>query len=104
VIETASSPKVWDFLLDLAAARGRISCFGLYPESNFKPLVAIRNGLTIYGDVAFVPRHFIRAIGWLESGKVSAKPLVTRRFTLDQAEEAFEAFNHKETVRSLFEL
>ncbi len=103
VIETASSPKVWDFLLDIAAARGRISCFGLYPESNFKPLSVIRSGVTIYGDVAFLQRHFIRAISWLESGKVSGQALVTKRFNLDQAGEAFTAFKQKETVKCLFE-
>ncbi|MBN2552535.1 MAG: alcohol dehydrogenase catalytic domain-containing protein [Spirochaetales bacterium] len=103
VIETASSPRVWDFLLDMAAARGRISCFGLYPESNFKPLVLIRSGVTLYGDVAFLQRHFIRSIQWLASGKVSGQALVTKRFTLEQAPEAFEAFKHKETVKCLFE-
>ena len=103
VVETASSAKVWDFLLDIAAARGRISPFGLYPESNFQPLALIRKGLTVYGDVAFLQRHFIQAIGWLESGKVSGQALVTKRFTLDQAEEAFTAFKHKETVKCLFE-
>jgi threonine dehydrogenase-like Zn-dependent dehydrogenase len=103
VIETASSPKVWDFLLGLVAAKGRISCFGLYPESSFQPLALIRSGVTIYGDVAFLQRHFIRAIGWLQSGKVSGQALVTKRFTLDQAGEAFDAFKHKETVKCLFE-
>jgi threonine dehydrogenase-like Zn-dependent dehydrogenase len=104
VVETASSPKVWDFLLDLVAARGRISPFGLYPESNFKPLALIRKGVTMYGDVAFLQRHFIRAISWLESGKVSGKALVTKRFTFDQADEAFKAFKQKETVKCLFEI
>ncbi|RKX76877.1 MAG: hypothetical protein DRP87_10735 [Spirochaetes bacterium] len=104
VIETASSPIVWDFLLDIVASKGRISSFGLYPESSFKPLALIRKGVTIYGDVAFLQRHFVRAIGWLESGKVSGQSLVTRRFSLDQAEEAFEAFRQKETVKCLFEL
>lgn len=103
VVETASSPKVWDFLLDIVAARGRISPFGLYPESNFNPLALVRKGVTVYGDVAFLQRHFIRAIGWLESGKVSGQALVTKRFSLDQAREAFEAFKHKETVKCLFE-
>ena len=91
------------FLLGLVAAKGRISCFGLYPESSFQPLALIRSGVTIYGDVAFLQRHFIRAIGWLQSGKVSGQALVTKRFTLDQAGEAFDAFKHKETVKCLFE-
>jgi threonine dehydrogenase-like Zn-dependent dehydrogenase len=104
LIETASSPKVWDYLLDLMAARGRMSVFGLYPESKFQPLALIRKGVTLYGDVAFLTRHFIRAIGWLEAGQVSGQALVTRRFRLDQAGEAFEAFKNKETVKCLFEL
>ncbi len=103
VIETASSPKVWDFLLELAAAKGRVSTFGLYPESSFKPLTVLRNGLTIFGDVAFVQRHFMRAISWLESGKISGQALVTRRFRFDDAAEAFETFRAKETVKCLFE-
>jgi threonine dehydrogenase-like Zn-dependent dehydrogenase len=104
LIETASSPKVWDYLLDLMAARGRMSVFGLYPEARFQPLALIRKGITLYGDVAFLTRHFIRAIGWLESGKVSGQALVTKRFRLEQAGEAFEAFKNKETVKCLFEL
>jgi threonine dehydrogenase-like Zn-dependent dehydrogenase len=103
VVETASSPKVWEFLLDIVAARGRISPFGLYPESAFQPLALIRKGVTIYGDVAFLQRHFIRAIRWLEAGKVSGQALVTKRFALDQALECFDAFKHKETVKCLFE-
>jgi threonine dehydrogenase-like Zn-dependent dehydrogenase len=104
LIETASSPKVWDYLLDLMAARGRMSVFGLYPEAKFQPLALIRRGVTLYGDVAFLTRHFIRAIGWLEAGKVSGQALVTKRFSLDQAGEAFQAFRNKETVKCLFEL
>lgn len=104
LIETASSPKVWDYLLDLMAAHGRMSVFGLYPQSSFQPLALIRKGVTLYGDVAFLTPHFMRAIDWLSSGKVSGKALVTKRFTLDQAGEAFEAFNNKETVKCLFEV
>jgi threonine dehydrogenase-like Zn-dependent dehydrogenase len=104
LIETASSPKVWDYLLDLMAAKGRMSVFGLYPESKFHPLALIRKGVTLYGDVAFLTKHFIRAIGWLEAGKVSGQALVTRRVRLDEAGQAFEAFNKKETVKCLFEL
>jgi threonine dehydrogenase-like Zn-dependent dehydrogenase len=104
LIETASSPKVWDYLLDLMAARGRMSVFGLYPESVFQPLTLIRKGVTLYGDVAFLTKHFLRAIDWLDSGKVSGQALVTRRFRLDEAGEAFEAFTKKETVKCLFEL
>ncbi len=104
LIETASSPKVWDYMLDLVAAKGRVSCFGLYTESNFQPIKAIRSGITIYGDVAFLERHFIKGLSWLEAGKVSGEALVTKRYSLDEAEQAIKDFKAKETVKCMFEL
>jgi threonine dehydrogenase-like Zn-dependent dehydrogenase len=104
VIETANHPSVWDYLLDIVAARGRISTFGLYPEARIKPLALLRRGATIYGDVALLSRHFIRAIKWLETKKVSGEKLITKRFALDQMEEAFTVFRGGETIKVLFEV
>jgi len=104
VIETANHPVVWEYLLDIAAARGRISTFGLYPEAKIKPLALLRKGATIYGDVALLSRHFVRAIKWLETRKVSGEKLITRRFALDQMEEAFTVFRGGETIKVLFEV
>jgi len=103
VIETANHPVVWDYLLDIVAARGRISTFGLYPEAKIKPLTLLRKGATIYGDVALLSRHFVRAIKWLETKKVSGEKLITKRFSLDQMEEAFQVFRAGETIKVLFE-
>jgi threonine dehydrogenase-like Zn-dependent dehydrogenase len=104
VIETANHPVVWDYLLDIVAARGRISTFGLYPEARIKPLTLLRKGATIYGDVALLSRHFMRAIKWLETKKVSGEKLITKRFALDQMEEAFAVFRAGETIKVLFEV
>jgi threonine dehydrogenase-like Zn-dependent dehydrogenase len=43
-------------------------------------------------------------MNWVVSGKVSAQKMITKRFGLDQAEEAFEAGRQGETVKVLFEL
>lgn len=104
VIETANHPIVWDYLLDIVAARGRISTFGLYPEARIKPLALLRKGATIYGDVALLSKHFMRAIKWLETRKVSGEKLITRRFALEQMEEAFKVFYGGETIKVLFEV
>jgi threonine dehydrogenase-like Zn-dependent dehydrogenase len=40
----------------------------------------------------------------VEYKKVTAEPLVTRRFCLDQAQEAFEAFHTGDTAKVLFEM
>ncbi|MFC1532904.1 zinc-binding dehydrogenase [Thermodesulfobacteriota bacterium] len=104
VVETANSPKATRMAFDLAAPRGRVVLFGLYPEASFSPVQMLRKGLTVFGDVALVPRQFLRAMNWVLSGKVSAQKVITKRFGLDQAEEAFEAGRKGDTVKVLFEL
>lgn len=104
VIETASSPKALATAYDIVGARGRISTFGLYPEATIKPVDILRKGITIYGDVALLTRHFMRAIRWVEDKKVLAEPLITERFSLDQAQEAIDELDKGHTVKVLFEL
>jgi len=104
VVETASSPKATTLAVEIAAPRGRVLLFGLYPEATISPVQLLRRGLTIYGDVGLVPRHFRRAIQWVATGKVSAKKMITKRFSLDQAQEAFDSVGQGETVKVLFEV
>lgn len=104
VVETASSPEALPLAVNIAAARGRVALFGLYPEVTISPLTILRSGLSIYGDVGLVSRHFIRAIRWVEYKKVLAEPLVRRRFKLEEVKEAFEALRQGETIKVLFEL
>jgi threonine dehydrogenase-like Zn-dependent dehydrogenase len=104
VVETANSPKATQMAFDLAAPRGRVILFGLYPEATFSPVQMLRKGLTVIGDVALVPRQFLMAMNWVKSGKVSVQKMITKRFSLDQAREAFEAGRQGTTVKVLFEL
>jgi threonine dehydrogenase-like Zn-dependent dehydrogenase len=104
VVETANHPSTVPLAINLAAAKGRVVLFGLYPEATLSPLTLLRSGLTVMGDVAVVPGQFLRAIRWVEHKKVLAEPLVSRSFRLDQAEEAFGAFHQGDTVKVLFEM
>lgn len=104
VVETANHPSTIPLAVNLAAARGRVVLFGLYPEATMSPLTFLRSGLTMAGDVAVVPRQFLRAIRWVEYKKVLAEPMITKRFKLDQAKEAFEAFHQGEMVKVAFEM
>ena len=61
-------------------------------------------GVAMAGDVATLPRYFLRAIRWVEYKKVLAEPMVSCRFRLDQAKEAFDAFAHGGAVKVLFEM
>jgi threonine dehydrogenase-like Zn-dependent dehydrogenase len=104
VVETANHPSTVPLAVNLPAARGRVVLFGLYPEATMSPLTFLRSGLTMAGDVAVVPRQFLRAIRWVEYKKVLAEPMITRKFRLDQAKEGFEAFSQGDSVKVLFEM
>jgi len=104
VVETANSPRATELTVTLAASRGRVVLFGLYPEATFSPVQMLRKRLIIYGDVAQVTRQFVRAINWMETGKVSVQKMIKKRFSLDQAKEAFEAGRQGTIVKVLFEL
>lgn len=104
VVETANHPSTVPLAISLAAARGQIVLFGLYPEATMSPLTFLRSGLTMAGDVAVVPRQFLRAIRWVEHKKVLAEPMIARKFRLDQAKEGFESFSQGDTVKVLFEM
>ena len=56
------------------------------------------------GDVAGTPQWYQRAIRWVQYKKVLAEPLVTQRFRLEQAKEAFAAFHEGHSVKVLFEM
>ena len=103
VIETANSPKCFSMAIDLAGPKARVSTFGLYPEATIAPISVIRKGLTICGDVAFLTKHFIRAIRWVEIKKVLAEPIITRSFSLKQAEEAIRVFKEGTEGAIIFE-
>jgi threonine dehydrogenase-like Zn-dependent dehydrogenase len=104
VVETASSPKATKMAFDLAAPRGRVVLFGLYPEASFSQVQMLRKGLTVYGDVGQVTRHFLRAINWVETGKVSLGGMISKTFSLDEASHAFEAKKQRGVVNVVFEL
>jgi threonine dehydrogenase-like Zn-dependent dehydrogenase len=104
VVETANHPSTVPLAVSLAAPKGRVRLFGLYPEATMSPLTLLRAGVTMVGDVATNTRYYLRAMRWVEYKKVLAEPMVSCRFTLDQATEAFDAFAQGGAVKVLFEM
>jgi threonine dehydrogenase-like Zn-dependent dehydrogenase len=104
VVETANSAKATELSFDLAAPGGRVVLFGLYPEATFRPVKMVRNGITAYGDVGAVSRHVLRAMSWVESGKVKVRDLILKTYTLDECAEAFAAAHRGETIKAVFEI
>ncbi len=102
VVETASHPSTVGLAINLAAAQGRVMLFGLYPEATISPLNMVRNGLQVWADTASIPRWFRRGIRWVEYKKVTAEPIVSRPFRLDEVNEAFEYFKAGDVAKVLF--
>ena len=70
---------------------GRVVMVSLYeepPQVDLNDLVAKNH--TMYGVYAWSVEEFAEALDLLSSGKVDRMSLITDRFTLDQAVEAFE--------------
>ena len=102
VVETASHPSTVGLAINLAAAGGRVMLFGLYPEATISPLNMVRSGIQVWGETASIPRWFRRGIRWVECKKVTAEPIVSRPFRLDEVNEAFETFKTGEAAKVLF--
>lgn len=62
----------------------------------------LRKGLSVYGDVAQVTRQFLYALKLLASDKINLLSLITRRFSFDEAPEAFEAARQGDMVKVIF--
>ncbi len=104
VVEAANHPSTVGQAIDLASAYGRVMLFGLYREATVSPLTLMRKGVTVMGDVAGTLRWYQRAIRWVQHKKIAVEPLITERFRLDQAKQAFDAFHERRSVKVLFSM
>jgi len=64
--------------------------------------VLVRKGITLFGSWAWSLDEFRQGLELLASGKVDRKPLITHRFPLEQAREAYETqLNAEEAIKVL---
>lgn len=52
--------------------------------------VVVRKGIQLLGSWAWTPAEFAQALDLIASRKIDRRPLVTHRFSLEQAREAYE--------------
>jgi 2-desacetyl-2-hydroxyethyl bacteriochlorophyllide A dehydrogenase len=88
VVECAGTQATFDQSVTMARGGGKIMLVGVYEQAlNWDPLPVIAKNLSLIGCLG---GNFPASIELLKNGKVSAKPLITHRFSLDQAAEAFQ--------------
>ncbi len=93
VITANSVPAIQQLALEIAAVHGRISLFGGMPKG--KEFVTLNTNLVHYKELKVVGttgsslQHVISSIEIAASDRMDLKPIVTGRFNIDQAKEAF---------------
>ncbi len=50
----------------------------------------VRKGVQLLGSWAWTPADFVQSMALISSGKIDRKPLITHRFSLEQASQAYE--------------
>jgi L-iditol 2-dehydrogenase len=107
VIVAAPVHQVMEQALSLAAIGGRINFFAGLPKD--KPAIQLDANLVHYkelvvtGTTACSTGDCRKAAALLESGRINLSPLVSQRFSLAQAVEAFEAAEARNALKIVIE-
>jgi len=94
IITACPAPEVQQLSVEIAAKLGRINFFGGLPKG--REQVALNtnlihyNGLVVTGTTGASLAHYEQAIQLIENGKINAKSVISKRFSIEQVEEAFE--------------
>lgn len=101
-IEAVGHPDALDLACRLARKAGSVSVTGVYAERTEVHMgVVWIKALTLRTGHANVIGHLDRVLALLGSGVVDPAPLVTHRMALDDAPEAYEAYDKREALKIL---
>ncbi|WP_342372840.1 zinc-dependent dehydrogenase [Propioniciclava soli] len=104
VIITATPANITqEQAIAMAARNGRISFFGGLPKTN--PTIVCDSNLVhyrqlhIHGANGSAPEHHKRALGYISSGQIPVKDLITRHLPLEEALDAFDIVAKGEAIK-----
>jgi 2-desacetyl-2-hydroxyethyl bacteriochlorophyllide A dehydrogenase len=101
-IEAVGHPDALDLACRLARKAGSVSVTGVYAERTEVHMgVVWIKALTLRTGHANVIGHLDRVLALLGSGVVDPAPLVTHRMGLDDAPEAYDAYDKREALKIL---
>jgi len=99
VIETAGTPEAVGQAIELARPGGRVVLTGLpHAPSSVEFFWVVRRELSLLGSMIY-QTEFPEAIRLLADGKVRTERLLTHRFPLEAALEAFRAHRAPESIK-----
>jgi threonine dehydrogenase-like Zn-dependent dehydrogenase len=88
--------------IDMALKGGTVVLLGV-PAADFElPISTMQDQqIRLQGSATYVAQDYATAMQMIESGAVRAEDFITGRFTLEQAEQAFEASTSGEHIKVL---
>jgi 2-desacetyl-2-hydroxyethyl bacteriochlorophyllide A dehydrogenase len=99
-IEAVGHPDALDLACRLARKAGTVSVIGVYAERTEVHMgVVWIKALTLRTGHANVIGHLDRVLAMLASGALDPAPLVTHRMPLDEAAEAYAAYDRREALK-----
>jgi threonine dehydrogenase-like Zn-dependent dehydrogenase len=105
IIVAAPAPSAQEQSLDLAATRGRINFFGGLPQGSefisFKSNRVHYREITVTGTTGSSNYEFHRSMEIIASGRVALAPLISARFPLSEAKEAFAVAASKKALKAI---
>ncbi|UCD45217.1 MAG: alcohol dehydrogenase catalytic domain-containing protein [Candidatus Bathyarchaeota archaeon] len=89
--------------LQVVRKKGHVTVVGIFPGMVELPITdMVRREITLAGAYDAKPINFEESIELLMSGAINAEEIITHRFSLDEAEEAFRVADSKRGGKILF--
>jgi 2-desacetyl-2-hydroxyethyl bacteriochlorophyllide A dehydrogenase len=99
-IDAVGDGRVLESAIRLTRACGAIQCVGVYAERTEVHMGLLwLKALTLRGGHANVLAHVDRVLAMLSAGVLDPTPLVTHHMTLEQAPEAYAAYDRHEALK-----
>lgn len=108
IIIAAPSGKAQEQSLELVARQGRINFFGGLPKGqdliNFKSNIVHYKHITVTGTTGQSILQYRKAIEMIASKSINVKQLISVRFSLEEAEKAFERAKDEDVLKIVFNM
>jgi propanol-preferring alcohol dehydrogenase len=102
-IDCSGTPIGQNLALDIASKCGKVSFVGESSKTEINPSdQIIRKLLTVVGGWYFPINSWGEIVDFVVSQKLNVEGLISHRFSLSQAEEAFSKFDNRETEKAIF--
>lgn len=112
IIETSGNPDAQRDATEAASIQGDIVLIGLSGtvgpagkfKSNIDPHTIISKELRLAGSYVMPINYYYEMVEFIKTKKINFDQIVTHRFPLEKAKEAFKIFDNGDTGKIIFEL